>query len=446
VEIFNHGTEPINIYTCGPTVYDYVHLGNLKTFIWSDFIIVFLQKLGYQTKHIINITDIDDKIISRLPKQTHESLLNYTNFFTDNFYSDMVKMGITSYGEQNIHKVTDNVDHIETMIEFFLETKKAYKSKDGTIYFDTTTIVNNPFIPIIDTSEYNSGREIIRSDDIRNKNDFVLWKIKDNEEIKFGKKLQKGRCGWHIECSAIADKHLGKVHIKMGGCDLKFPHHSSEIAQSEAFSGQIYGDYWIHMNFLNINGEKISKSEGNVIRLSETTHNHKLLRMYLLSKSYRRLFEYNDEEIVLLKKNFINLHLLYNKLSKKFYKVFKDEKNEKSEKNEIYQNILDVLKNDFDTENAYAKLISYVDLMMKKKMNDNLAIYVLNELEKVNSLFNIIDKDLLDIDEAALILIAEKEKERELKNFQKSDKIRKDLSGKYFIEDDSSGLTLIKRF
>lgn len=156
IELFKHSIDiPINMYTCGPTVYDRVHLGNLKTFIWSDFVVSFLQHCGYKINHIMNITDIDDKIISRLKEKTYDELIDYTSFYSEKFIEDMHKLGVQNYDNFNIYKVTDNVDQIENMILTLLEKGYAYRVPSGSIYFDSKHIENNQFFTLNDIEEYN---------------------------------------------------------------------------------------------------------------------------------------------------------------------------------------------------------------------------------------------------------------------------------------------------
>jgi cysteinyl-tRNA synthetase len=444
-DVFTHPNEtPINIYTCGPTVYDIVHLGNLKTFLMSDFIVSLLQALGYKTNHIMNITDIDDKIIARLDEQTHESLIKYTSYYTEKFIEDIEKLGIRNYNKNNIHKVTDNIDKIEEMIITLMNKEFAYQVPDGSIYFDSTKVTNNPFHRNCDTSNYNSGRNIIRADGIRNNADFVLWKVKADREIKFGKILKPGSCGWHIECSAICANILDKVHISMGGSDLQTPHHECSISQSEAYKpGQVYGNYWIHFGFLNFTGEKMSKSIGNVLRLDDIKHNYKLIRMYLLSKSYKNNVEYSDNEIQLMKKDFVNFHLLYNKLNNKFYKESKNSEQNYVGETNIYDKILVTVSNNIDTSNGLKILFDYVNKFMKIYLTTEIANTILIELDRINNLFNILDEKLLFIDENTLNFIKEREEFRKLKQFDKTDTMRDELKNTFIFEDDNTGFSLI---
>lgn len=446
IEKFDHDKSiPINIYTCGPTVYDRVHLGNLKTFLWSDMIVSILQALDYKTNHIMNITDIDDKIISRLPEQTMTSLLNFTNTFTNHFISDMKSIGAVNYNENNIHKVSDNIDDMENMVLKLIENGYAYETKDGSVYFDSSKINNNPFYVENNTENYVSNRNIIRSDDIKNNSDFVLWKVKNDETIKFGNKLTSGRPGWHLECSVIVDNKLDKLHISIGGIDLMNPHHMCSICQSESFKPhQKYGDYWIHLGFLNFAGDKMSKSIGNIKRLEDIKCNYKLLRMYLLSKSYRNDFDFVESELQVLETDFTNLHLLYNKLKYKFNKQSKDINYDNKLDTSIYQTILNAVSNNFDVKSGLNLLFEYVSKFKKVYINDIQANEILIELNKVNKLFNILDENLLVIDDNTLETINKREELRRNRKFTESDILRQQIQNNYIFEDENTGLSLVK--
>ena len=437
---------PINMYTCGPTVYDRVHLGNLKTFLWSDFVVQYLNTIGYKTNHIMNITDIDDKIISRLPEQTYESLIQYTSYYTEKFLEDISKLGIQNYTKDNIHKVTDNTDSMEQMVLDLIKKDFAYETSDGSVYFDSTKITNNPFYVENDIEGYESGRNIIRADGVRNPRDFVLWKVKTDESLKWGNKLIRGRISWMPECTCLSLKYLKKVHIASGGFDLKGSHHMCTLSQAEALDPENkYGDYWIHFGFLNFAGDKMSKSIGNVKRLDDITQNYKLVRMYLLSKSYINDVEYSEEEIELLKKDFINLHLLYNKLNNKFYKESKNTKQNYSADTEIYSQILETIAINFNTLGALKLLIGYVDKLMKVYLTEEYANKILEELDKVNKLFNILDKNLLEISNETMDFINKREELRKEKQFDKTDDMREELKKIFIFEDENTGFSLIKK-
>lgn len=447
VETFTHDKSiPINMYTCGPTVYDRVHLGNLKTFLWSDFVVQYLNSIGYKTLHIMNITDIDDKIISRLPEQTYSALIEYTSHYTDKFLEDIAKLGIRNYTKSNIHKVSDNTKEMEQMVLDLMDKGFAYETPNGSVYFDSTKIVNNPFFVDNNTKGYESSRNIIRSVGVKNHRDFVLWKVKNDETLKWGEKLTTGRISWHPECTCLSLKYLGKVHIAMGGNDLKHVHHFSTISQAEALEpSKSYGDYWIHFGFLNFAGDKMSKSLGNVKRLDDIEHNYYLVRIYLLTKSYKNDVDYVEDQIEMMKKDFVNLHMLYNKLTKKFYKSSKNPKQNYSGDVEIYNKILVIISNNFDTNNGLKLLFSYVDKFMKVYLTDDYADKILEELNKVNNLFNILDENLLEINQETMNFINEREELRKQKQFDKTDSMREELKKTFIFEDENTGFSLIKK-
>jgi len=440
VEDFQHDPDqPIHIYTCGPTVYDRAHLGNLRTFLWSDFIVGVFRALGYSTKHIMNITDVDDKIITRLPEKTLPELVRFTSYYTTLFLQDMTDLGITHYTEKNIYKVTDHLPSIENMIHCLREKGFAYETSDGSIYFDMTGCPLTPFHPQKSDSELVSGRAIIRADNLRTPRDFVLWK--NTGDLDLGS-FQQGRPGWHIECSAIADAVLDKVHIHMGGSDLRFPHHAAEISQSESYKpDQVFGDAWIHMGFLHFEGEKMSKSIGNVLRLDQIPDNKKLLRFYLLSKPYRNSFDFCRKELQSLEKDFVNLHLLYQKLDKKLYK---QSPQAIPKHYTIHQEILAVLTQDFNAPVALRLLFSFVDQERRSPLHDEVAQLLRQELDKINTIFNILDHHLLDVEKYDLELARSREALRKEKKYQESDEIRGQLEKKYIFEDDPFGFSMIQ--
>lgn len=232
----------------------------------------------------------------------------------------------------------------------------------------------------------------------------------------------------------------------MGGCDLTNPHHMCSISQSESYKpNQKYGDYWIHFGFLNFGGDKMSKSLGNVKRLEDINFKYKLLRMYLLSKSHKNDVDYSEKEIHLMKKDFINLHMFYNKLSKKFYKSSKNLKQNYMGDTEIYSCILKTIANNFDTNRGLKLLIDYVDKFMKVFLEEEVANKILNELNKVNELFNILDINLLEINSQTMDFIYEREELRKQKQFSKTDSMREELKQTFIFEDDNTGFTLIKK-
>jgi cysteinyl-tRNA synthetase len=453
IENFDHDIKnPVKIYTCGPTVYNRAHIGNLKTFMWSDFIVCYLQAIGYNTNHIMNITDIDDKIINSLEKQDLETLIKFTTKYTDLFLEDIKALGIRSYTSENIHKVSDNIEPIVNMIQKLLDLGYAYRVSDGSIYFDVSKVDKYPFPDFQKTilardDDYVSERKIIKSEDVKSKNDFVLWKSKKEGDIYWDTSIGKGVVSWNSECSGIFLHHLQDVHIAFGGCDLTFPHHTNSIILAEHVNPDgVYGKYSLHSGFLNFSGDKMSKSLGNILKLTDVKHNYYLFRLYVLSKSYRHNFDYSELELEKMKTNFINFHMLYNKLKLGFVKNnVNPNKNYHVKNTYIYDELLEIISNDFDTKNALIKLFAYVDKLLNVYMDSETSRNVLNELDNVNRLFNILDKNVLDISDETLNFIVEREELRKLKQFERSDLMRTQLLEKYFFEDEQTGYLIINK-
>ena len=283
------------------------------------------------------------------------------------------------------------------------------------LYYDSTknNYNTNPFATFNSVDNYNPERTIIKSVDIKNPRDFVLWKVNDKKQIVFGNVLKKGCIGWNSECVCLSRKILGKVHICMGGQDLKNTHHYSSIAQAESLDPtQTYGDYWIHFSFLNFSGDKMSKSLGNIKKLEDIKINTKLLRMYLFTKSYKNDFDFIESEINIYQKDFVNYHLLFNKLKLQTYKTNLNTSKNYSGDIKIYDKILHKIADNFDTPKAIELLIKYINILMKVYLDKKTADIIYNELKCVNQLFNIIDDSLLEISDSILEFIKLREKLR----------------------------------
>lgn len=444
-----------SIYTCGPTVYAVPHIGNLKTFFWSDFVVGLLDHLyPGQVSAIMNITDVDDKILNKLEEPTLEAMLKMTRYYTDCFKSDLASLAITRYHD-NMHTVTDNMESIYELIQSLMDKGFAYQTSDGNIYFDSSKVEEYPFPRFRKetiTSDYESDRVILRSSEIRDPKDFVLWKCRDEAFDQHGSKAEciywnapfcRGRPGWHTECSAISSRHLDNVWVHMGGEDLCFPHHTCEILQSESHDpSKIFGKYWIHMGFLNLDGDKMSKSIGNILRLEHIPDNRYLLRWYWFTKSYRRTFDFTLEEMRSHTQAFLNFHLLYNKLRLgivQYPEVVNDVYSP-----EIFDHLMTFVLDDLDTPRAILELNKWIQRWLHKGMTPITSETILSEMEKINRLFKILDPELLEIPEEILERVREREVYRRKKEFETSDRIRNELSG-YRLEDDPFGVSVIRK-
>jgi cysteinyl-tRNA synthetase len=291
VEEFAPMSPPeVRMYSCGPTVYDYGHIGNFRTFVAIDILRRFLKQSGYKLHHVMNITDVDDRIIERAAKQG-VGVRKYTEKFEKAFLEDMESLHCEH--PEEIVRATDEINEMADFIVHLVEKGFAYRAEDGSYYFriakfpEYGKLSKKPLAAIEDGARVDSDR--FDKEEVR---DFALWKAPKPGEAFWETKIGKGRPGWHIECSAMAIKHLGEtLDIHLGGEDLIFPHHENEIAQSESLTGKPFARFWVHVRFLLIEADKMSKSLGNFFTLRDLVlmgHKPSSIRYLLASVPYRR--------------------------------------------------------------------------------------------------------------------------------------------------------------
>jgi cysteinyl-tRNA synthetase len=289
----------VSMYSCGPTVYDVPHLGNYRTFVMSDTIRKYLEYLGFQVNQVVNITDIDDKTITRSGEE-ELSLGEYTRKYEKIFHEGLSKLNVLP-----AHHYPRATENVQTMLELVedLERKGLAYERGGSVYFDVAKFAGYGKLSKLDMSKIRTGTRVdVDEYDKENPRDFALLKKSTESEIERGifyeSKWGKVRPGWHIECSVLAMKHLGEqIDIHTGGVDLIFPHHENEIAQSESHTGKPFAKYWLHGEHLMVGGEKMSKSLGNYITLEDLlkTHQGTVIRYMLISTHYRKILDYTPE-------------------------------------------------------------------------------------------------------------------------------------------------------
>ena len=284
----------VGFYLCGPTVYDYFHLGNARPFIVFDVYRRFLMYRGFQVKYVMNVTDVDDKIINRAQKEG-VSVAEIAARYTQAFFEDMEKLGIH---RADVHpKATEHIPEMIELIQKLLEKGYAYKI-GGDVYFQVEKFRKYGRLSGKNLEELKAGARVEVDERKRNPLDFALWKAAKAGEPCWESPWGKGRPGWHIECSAMSMKYLGETFdIHAGGEDLIFPHHENEIAQSCAATSKKFARYWMHNGFLNIQGEKMSKSLGNFLIAREVVKRHRpeVIRLFFLQKHYRSPINYTEE-------------------------------------------------------------------------------------------------------------------------------------------------------
>ncbi|KKQ21629.1 cysteine--tRNA ligase [Candidatus Wolfebacteria bacterium RIFCSPLOWO2_01_FULL_38_11] len=289
----------VKIYTCGPTVYWYAHLGNLRTYIFEDILRRALKYNGYKIKQVMNITDVEDKIIKKAVSEK-KNIFEITKPYTKIFFEDLKKLNIEK--PEILPKATAHIKEMISMIEKLLEKGFAYKGEDGSIYFNVSQFKKYGRLSGLKKKELKIGARIA-SDEYKKEEaqDFVLWKSKKQNEPFWPSPFGKGRPGWHIECSAMSIKYLGEnFDIHAGGVDLIFPHHENEIAQSEASTGKKFANFWLHGEHLLVNNQKMSKSLNNIYTLREIEQNkiNPLAFRYLtLTSHYRSKLNFTLESL-----------------------------------------------------------------------------------------------------------------------------------------------------
>lgn len=291
----------VGLYSCGPTVYNYPHIGNYRAFLFADILKKHLRALGYDVMHIMNITDVDDKTI-RDSRAKGEALLDFTEHFTQEFHRELTELGIEKPNREP--KATGHIGEMVTLIQTLLEKGHAYKGTDGSIYFDIKTDKEYGKLSGLDREKIHGGNHSRITQDEYDKEhaeDFALWKAWDEAdgEVYWDTPLGRGRPGWHIECSAMSTTYLGNhFDIHTGGVDLQFPHHENEIAQSECASGEHFVNYWLHNEHLLIDGKKMSKSLKNDYRLRDLKEKGFTpidYRYWLLQANYRTIVNFTWE-------------------------------------------------------------------------------------------------------------------------------------------------------
>ena len=435
----------VKMYTCGPTVYNFAHIGNLRTYITEDILEKSLKYIGYKVDRVMNITDVghlssdsdsgEDKMLKGA-KREKKTVLEIAEMYTKSFMNDAIKLNIK--WPDTVSKATDNIDEYIKIITKLLEDEYAYIS-GGNVYFDTSKLsdyyqltnhkIDEMVVGVRDGVEEDSNK--------RNQADFVLWFTKskfDNQELKWDSPWGVGYPGWHIECSGISIKYLGEyLDIHCGGIDNIFPHHTNEIAQSEAYLGHKWCNFWIHGEYLNDKTGKMSKSKGDFLTVSvleEKGYNPLAYRYLCLNSHYRNtlMFDFDildgaSREYLKLKNKTLSLKLdgdLNNAIFDLYNNRFKDS-----------------LSNDLNTSMCITLLY---EILKDNNVNNTTKIELIASFDKVLSLdllkddFKVIDEDLkLYINE----MILKRNEYKKKKEFEMADKIRDELKSKGIIIKDT---------
>ena len=435
-----HGKK-VGIYTCGPTVYDFIHIGNLKSFLAEDVLKRYLLYKGFKVLHVRNITDVDDKTI-RDSKKEGISLQEFTERYTKAFFEDIEKVRILP---ADIYpKATEHIKEMVSLIKKLLQKGYAYKAEDGSIYFKIEKFKKYGKLAHIDFRQLKAGARVKQDEYEKGQaQDFALWKVWSSEDgnVFWETELGKGRPGWHIECSAMSSKYLGKTFdIHSGGIDLIFPHHENEIAQSEAATGKKFVRYWVHNAFLMVNGEKMSKSLGNFYTLRDLKDYNPIdIRFLMINGHYRQPLNFTFEALRAAQNSIERLNELIAKLKEAKGKDRGKIKKPVAAAKKKFESAMD---DDLNTPLAFAALFEFVresnSLLDKNSIGKKDAASALQFLKKVDSIFAVMDfEQKAEISKEDLHLVKERERLRNEKHFAEADEIRKKLAEKGILLDDT---------
>ncbi|WP_151948358.1 cysteine--tRNA ligase [Aliarcobacter butzleri] len=425
----------VKIYVCGPTVYDDSHLGHARSAIAFDLLHRVLKANDYEVTMTKNFTDIDDKIIKKM-YETKKTLEDITNQYINAYKADMKALNILDNTIEP--KATENLEVMKEMISNLISKDVAYKTSDS-VYFDTSK--DNLYGTLSHKSnDENSQARVEENQEKRNSADFALWKFEKANDVSFDAPFGKGRPGWHIECSAMIEKHLAyknsqyQIDIHAGGADLLFPHHENEAAQTRCSSGQNLAKYWMHNGFVNINGEKMSKSLGNSFFLKDVlkSYSGEVIRFYLMSTHYRADLSFNEEDLIASKKRLDKIY----RLKKRVYGVEDSSVNKK-----FKEDILNALNDDINTSIALSVIDEMVnsanDKLDSNPKDKNLKKELISNINFIEEVLGIGGNDAyayfqFGIDESTKEkiedLILKRNEAKKAKDFQTADKLRDELS------------------
>ncbi|PWU67492.1 cysteine--tRNA ligase [Gracilibacillus dipsosauri] len=448
-----HPIEPgkVKMYVCGPTVYNYIHIGNARPAIVFDTVRRYLEYKDYDVEYVLNFTDVDDKLI-KAAKELGEEVPTIANRFIEAYKEDVGALGVK---EADHHpRVTETMDDIIAFIQTLIDKGHAY-SVDGDVYFKTRSFQHYGKLSHQSIDELRSGARIQIGEKKEDPLDFALWKQAKDGEISWQSPWGEGRPGWHIECSAMAKRYLGEtIDIHAGGQDLTFPHHENEIAQSEAATGKSFANYWMHNGYINIDNEKMSKSLGNFVLAHDLIERHdpKVLRFFMLSVHYRNPINFSDALLESAKNSFDRIeNVLVNLKHRKTSSLDLVADNQVwLDKITNMQHSFEMeMEDDFNTANAIAVIFDLVKEANTYLQESQTHTEVIEAFENtLNSWLKILgiqrEEEAL-LDEEIEQLIEQRIEARKNKDFALADKIRDDLKERNIILEDTPQGTRWKR-
>lgn len=444
----------VSMYVCGPTVYNYIHIGNARSTVAFDTIRRYFEYRGYEVNYVSNFTDVDDKII-KAAEELKLTAPEVADRFIEAYYEDTEALHVKR--ATHAPRVMDNIQEIIQFIEVLIEKGFAYQT-DGDVYYRTRKFEGYGKLSgiSVDDLELGASNRLEESENMKKEDplDFALWKSAKGEEISWTSPWGEGRPGWHIECSVMATKYLGDtIDIHAGGQDLTFPHHENEIAQSEAKTGEPFAKYWLHNGFVTMNEEKMSKSLGNFVLVHDLKkiHDPQVLRFFLSTVHYRHPINYTDETIHEAKSNLTRIQTAYANASHRIEQAeesLEDDTSQIQKWKDLVQQFEKHMDDDFQAQNGITDVYEMIRnlnvYLEQKQVSKKVLAFAMKHLEEVLAIFGIqldlvIDTELLDKEVEELI--EERNQSRKDRNFARADEIRDLLQEKgILLEDTPQGI------
>jgi len=444
--------EEVKIYVCGPTVYNYFHIGNARPFVVFDTLRKYLEYRGQKVKFVQNFTDVDDKIINKA-KEEGVSATEISEKYIDEYFKDAEALNVK---KADVHpKVTETMTEIIGFVQGLIDKGFAYESS-GDVYYDTQKFEGYGKLSKQNIEELELGARIETTEKKRHPLDFVLWKAAKDGEISWESPWGLGRPGWHIECSAMAKKHLADtIDIHAGGQDLAFPHHENEVAQSEALNEKPFAKYWMHNGYITIDNEKMSKSKGNFFMVRDILEEFdgEVIRFFLLSGHYRNPINFSDSLMEQAKNSLARIQnaqsTLKHLINTGSGQMSESEKEERKKLDAYKEAFIEAMDDDLNTADAITaifEMITAINQTVKDGVSKEFAESALALLEELTDVLGLLQSKKDDgVDSEIEALIEERQKARAEKDFKRADEIRDILKEKGItLKDTPQGIQIIR--
>ena len=448
-------SRTVGMYVCGPTVYNYIHIGNARSIVAFDTIRRYFEYCGYQVNYISNFTDVDDKLINEA-KEENSTVMDIANKYIEAYKEDVAALNVEPATVNP--RATDNIDGIIQFVKELVDDGYAY-AVDGDVYYRARKFNDYGHLSHQSVDDLESGAsQHVSEEELSKKEDpidFVLWKAAKPGEISWDSPWGKGRPGWHIECSVMSTKYLGNtIDIHGGGEDLKFPHHENERAQSEAKTGEKFVNYWMHNGFVTVgdDNEKMSKSLGNFVTVHDIVKkvDPQVVRFLMSTTQYRRPIQYNETNLQAAENNLNKLRNAYNNLKYRLSDATDiiDMKLEQ-EIRQIQADFQDAMDDDFNAQNGIDCVYELAKLgnmyAQRPEVGKDTVNLIIEKLEKMASIFGVVFKEETLDDDSVQALIDERNEARKNKDFARSDEIRDQLRDQGIILEDTAQGTRFRR-